>query len=172
MMTHRTFIKLYPAHVLDPSEPYIYGSVDTAYGPTLLISRGGYLLALGFTTAVVDLAASAWPKSTWIEDNAVAADLWQAICRKDSIKVVLQGTEFQQAVWQSLLDLEEGEIVTYQGLAHKLGKPKAFRAVANAVGANPISYLIPCHQVIRKHGGLGGYRWGLNVKKALLGKGI
>lgn len=169
-MTHRTLIQLYPAHDLDPSEGYRYGIVDTTFGPALVISRAGYLLGLGFTDQLDELRMPSWPKSDWTEDNKMAAAIWRSINNEEPLKAVLLGTEFQQKVWQALLDLEEHEITTYKQLAERIGKPTAYRAVANAVGANPISLLIPCHQVIGSDGSLHGYRWGINKKKALLGR--
>ncbi|NJN17564.1 MAG: methylated-DNA--[protein]-cysteine S-methyltransferase, partial [Oscillochloris sp.] len=85
------------------------------------------------------------------------------------LSLVVPGTPFQIKVWQALLDIPPGHLVTYNYLAKKLGYEKtAARAVGQAVGANPVSWLIPCHRVIREDGGLGGYRWGLQVKRALL----
>jgi O-6-methylguanine DNA methyltransferase len=88
----------------------------------------------------------------------------------DSLTFLLVGTTLQQQVWKALLEIPLGKTVTYQELAQKIGKPKAYRAVANAVGANPISPLIPCHRVIRTGGALGGYYWGLDSKRKLLKK--
>lgn len=82
--------------------------------------------------------------------------------------LLLVGTPLQQSVWKALLEIPKGKTVSYQDLAMKVGKPKAYRAVANAVGANPISPLIPCHRVLRKGGALGGYYWGTESKQALL----
>jgi len=82
----------------------------------------------------------------------------------------LQGSDFQQSVWQMLLQLKSGQTVTYSELAALVGRPKATRAVASACGANPVALLVPCHRVVRKDGGLGGYRWGLEMKRYLLKK--
>jgi AraC family transcriptional regulator, regulatory protein of adaptative response / methylated-DNA-[protein]-cysteine methyltransferase len=87
---------------------------------------------------------------------------------KEPVTLLLAGTPLQQNVWKALLEIPKGNTVTYQDLAVKIGKPQAYRAVANAVGGNPISPLIPCHRVIRKGGALGGYYWGLEAKKKLL----
>ncbi len=84
--------------------------------------------------------------------------------------LLLVGTPLQQHVWKALLEIPSGKTVTYQEIAQKIGKPKAYRAVANAVGANPISPLIPCHRVVRTGGALGGYYWGLDSKRKLLKK--
>lgn len=81
----------------------------------------------------------------------------------------LRGTNFQLRVWRALLSVPEGEAVTYGGIAKALGQPGASRAVGRAVGANPISVLIPCHRVLRQSGDFGGYRWGTDRKKAILG---
>jgi len=138
----------------------------------LIVSKAGYLLALGFTDKLEDFSFRSWPKANWVEDNKMAAAFWRSINNDEPVKAVLFGTEFQQSVWQALLDLHEKEVVTYKELAHRVGRPTAFRAVANAVGANPIAMLIPCHLVIGSDGDLHGYRWGVNKKKALLGWGV
>ncbi|MFA5931868.1 MAG: MGMT family protein [Candidatus Paceibacterota bacterium] len=82
----------------------------------------------------------------------------------------LKGTAFQKKVWKALLDIPKGKTLTYKELAKKIGKPKAVRAVANAVGANPMPITIPCHRVIRSDGSLGGYsgKGGTKTKHALL----
>lgn len=80
----------------------------------------------------------------------------------------LKGTPFQLKVWQALATIPFGETTTYKQLAAAIAQPTATRAVGNAVGKNPVSYLIPCHRVIRTSGALGGYRWGLERKTAML----
>ncbi len=82
----------------------------------------------------------------------------------------LRGTAFQMKVWKFLLSIREGDVLSYGELAALIGKPKAFRAVATACGKNRIGVLIPCHRVLRGDGSLGGYRWGLERKRALLDK--
>ncbi len=78
------------------------------------------------------------------------------------------GTPFQRTVWQALLAIPFGTVVTYRQIANAISRPTSVRAVANAIGANPIAWLIPCHRVIRSDGSLGGYRWGLSRKQAML----
>ncbi len=84
----------------------------------------------------------------------------------------LKGTKFQKSVWAELLKIKKGSVVTYKYLAKKIGKPKAVRAVANAVGANPFPIKIPCHRVVRSDGTIGGYsgKGGAKTKKMLLKK--
>jgi AraC family transcriptional regulator, regulatory protein of adaptative response / methylated-DNA-[protein]-cysteine methyltransferase len=81
---------------------------------------------------------------------------------------LVKGTNFQIQVWRALLRIPFGGMTTYQSIAELIGRPTAVRAVGNAIGKNPIAYLIPCHRVIRESGELGGYRWGLERKTILL----
>lgn len=80
----------------------------------------------------------------------------------------LQGTLFQKEVWNALSSLDYGQIVSYSAIAERLGKPKSVRAVARAIGANPVLIFIPCHRIIAKSGQLGGFRAGLEMKKKLI----
>ena len=86
----------------------------------------------------------------------------------DSVKVLLMGTNFQIKVWEALLRIPPGAVISYEDLARRVGKPSAARAVGSAVGRNPISFLIPCHRAIRKMGITGDYHWGAARKKAIL----
>lgn len=82
----------------------------------------------------------------------------------------LKGTVFQKKVWKALLGIPKGKTITYKELARRIGRPKAVRAVGNAVGANPLIIKIPCHRVTRSDGTLGGYSGigGIKAKRALL----
>lgn len=82
----------------------------------------------------------------------------------------LRGTAFQQRVWQALRAIPSGTTATYSEVAKRIGKPHAVRAVAQACAANPAAVAIPCHRVVRRDGGLGGYRWGIERKRALLAR--
>jgi AraC family transcriptional regulator of adaptative response/methylated-DNA-[protein]-cysteine methyltransferase len=86
------------------------------------------------------------------------------------LPIFLRGTNFQVKVWRALLRIPEGSVVSYSGIANWLDAPAATRAVASAVGRNPIAYLNPCHRVLRSSGEVGGYRWGTARKKAILAK--
>jgi AraC family transcriptional regulator of adaptative response/methylated-DNA-[protein]-cysteine methyltransferase len=80
----------------------------------------------------------------------------------------LEGTAFQIRVWEALREIPSGQTTTYAQVAKRIGAPSAVRAVASAIAANPVALVIPCHRVIRSDGSLGGYRWGLATKEALL----
>ena len=82
----------------------------------------------------------------------------------------IKGTNFQLKVWEALLQIPDGGVTTYGEIAGSLHLPGASRAVGSAVGSNPVSWLIPCHRVIRSTGELGGYAWGIERKKVMLMK--
>lgn len=85
------------------------------------------------------------------------------------ITLHLRASDFQIKVWQALLSIPLGQLSTYSDIAQVLNKPQAARAVGNAVGKNPVAFIIPCHRVIQRSGHLGGYRWGQDTKSAILG---
>lgn len=84
------------------------------------------------------------------------------------IRLHLKGTEFQLSVWRELAKIRRGETVTYGEIAERIGRPSACRAVGTAVGHNPVSLILPCHRVVPKSGGVGGYRWGSERKCRIL----
>lgn len=84
------------------------------------------------------------------------------------VPVDIRGTVFQQRVWQALRTIPRGETRTYRQIARQIGAPAAVRAVGSACGANPVALVVPCHRAVRTDGGLGGYAWGLPVKRKLL----
>lgn len=85
-----------------------------------------------------------------------------------TISLWVKGTNFQINVWRALLMIPKGELKSYKEVAQQIDNPKATRAVGTAIGVNPVAFLIPCHRVIRQSGELGGYRWGLTRKQAML----
>lgn len=85
------------------------------------------------------------------------------------VRVVFIGTDFDIRVWSALSEVPMGTAVAYGDLAHTIGSPRAARAVGSAVGRNPLSFVVPCHRVLRADGGLGGYHWGLTRKRAIIG---
>lgn len=94
----------------------------------------------------------------------------QSLIDKPNLRFYLspRGTLFQRKVWQALMLIPKGQLVSYEFIAASIGSAKAIRAVANAIAHNPIAYFIPCHRVIRKSGELGGYRYSIARKKALI----
>lgn len=89
-------------------------------------------------------------------------------CAGLDLPLDIRGTAFQQRVWNALLTIPVGETASYQQIAEQIGAPTAMRAVAQACGANSIAVAIPCHRVVRTDGGISGYRWGVERKRALL----
>ncbi|WP_435352777.1 methylated-DNA--[protein]-cysteine S-methyltransferase [Emticicia sp. SJ17W-69] len=85
------------------------------------------------------------------------------------ITLLMRGTNFQIKVWEALLKIPFGQMVSYETIANAIGKPTAQRAVGTAIGSNRLGFIIPCHRVLQKVGGIGGYRWGITRKKAILG---
>lgn len=139
-----------------------YGFVSSPYGNCMIAWRGQQICALFFTTD----KTLAEPFGT---RNDGRAEQWaEQIFTGSSVNIFLEGSPLQMAVWRALQHIPKGETMTYTELAAIAGYPRAVRAVATAVGQNPVSYLVPCHRVVRKDGSLGGYRWGLEVKKMLL----
>jgi AraC family transcriptional regulator of adaptative response/methylated-DNA-[protein]-cysteine methyltransferase len=117
-----------------------------------------------------------WPKAKIVHNDVAIAPDAQEILKiwrgqgdaKKKLKLDLYGTNFQIQVWQALLKIPTGATLTYQEIAQQVGRPKASRAIGNAVGANPVSLLIPCHRVIRATGIIDNYGWGSPRKKILL----
>jgi AraC family transcriptional regulator of adaptative response/methylated-DNA-[protein]-cysteine methyltransferase len=87
---------------------------------------------------------------------------------RPDVPVDLRGTAFQIRVWRFLLEVPEGDVVSYTDVATGIGAPQSVRAAASACAANRIAVLVPCHRVLRRDGGLGGYRWGLERKRVLI----
>ncbi|MCC1491300.1 bifunctional helix-turn-helix domain-containing protein/methylated-DNA--[protein]-cysteine S-methyltransferase [Cognatishimia sp. F0-27] len=152
-----------------------YGWFDSPFGEALVMGTAKGLTGIAFVAettraeAMEDLC-SRWPKASYIEDPDPLAP-WVAGAfgaTRSEVPLYLIGAPFQIKVWEALMRIPSGEVTTYSEIAGAIGHPKAVRAVGTAVGRNPISYLIPCHRALRKSGGLGGYHWGLPVKRALL----
>ncbi len=155
-----------------------YGFHPSPFGECLIgvTARGichlGFLSPTDRRAALAELATE-WPRARIEEAPRVTAALArQLFMRVNSpapgINLHVRGTNFQIKVWEALLRIPSGEVVSYEDLARHIQAPRATRAVANAVAHNPVAWLIPCHRVIRKSGALGGYRWGETRKKVLL----
>lgn len=157
-----------------------YGLHETPFGTVLIATTARGVCNLHFLEGLSEAAAQVlrkeWVNAELIQDQAKTQGICDRIfctpsssLRDTPLTVVVKGTNFQIQVWKALLNLPFGGLSTYQNLATSIKKPTAARAVGNAVGKNPVGYLIPCHRVIRESGELGGYRWGLDRKTVLLG---
>ncbi len=147
---------------------FIEGYGETPFGTAyvLLLNRNPDfpLCALAFGDRDLDFPFSL--EGTRVRDDDLVQSLLDKIPQYSSM--ILAGTEFQHNVWKALLKTQEGETLPYQSLASSMGIAHKTRAVANAIGRNPISWIVPCHRIVRKSGQLGGYRWGLPAKEQLL----
>lgn len=153
-----------------------YGFCATPFGEALVAWTPRGVCRLRFVdetrrAAVRDLRAE-WPRARLSADDgaaaAVAGHIFSRAPTGTPLHLMLRGTNFQIKVWEALLHIPPGSVVSYGNLARTVGSPRAARAVGTAVAANPVAVLIPCHRVIRESGELGGYRWGLERKAALL----
>ena len=157
-----------------------YGIHLTPFGKCLIGLTDRGICHLGFVSGsegeAVDGLVSNWKEARMVEDYRATAVLVGPIfdlrydTRIKPLTLHLRGTNFQLKVWEALLQIPAGSATTYEGLAQRIGQPKASRAVGSAVGHNPIAVLIPCHRVLRKAGEFGNYRYGSLRKKALLAR--
>jgi AraC family transcriptional regulator, regulatory protein of adaptative response / methylated-DNA-[protein]-cysteine methyltransferase len=155
-----------------------WGWFDSPFGAAIVMGTEKGICGLGFAAEMGEAAAFAdlqnrWPLAQFRENPAQLAPwVHTAFGLHHSANapapLLLIGAPFQIKVWQALLAIPSGQVTTYSEIARHIGHPKAVRAVGTAVGRNPISLLIPCHRALRKSGALGGYHWGLPVKRAML----
>lgn len=158
-----------------------YGFHDSPFGRALIVTTLHGVAGIAFADDesqeqdVLEDMIARWPAAEYRHDPAATApaasrifdpDKWR---QDDPLKLVLIGTDFEVRVWETLLKLPMGRAVTYSDIAAHVCTPKAARAVGSAVGRNPISFVVPCHRVLRKDGGLGGYHWGVTRKQAIIG---
>ncbi len=151
-----------------------WGWFDGPFGETLAMGTDRGLCGMAFAAetgreaALADLTCR-WPNARYREDPA-AVEPWvrAAFGGGGEARIAMIGAPFQIKVWEALLSIPTGSVTTYSEIARVVGKPRAARAVGTAVGRNPVSWLIPCHRALRKTGELGGYHWGLPVKRAML----
>lgn len=157
-----------------------YGWHASPFGLALIMATDRGLAGLAFAdiggeTAAFEDMASRWPNAHYVEDSTTTLPYAQRIFdpgrwRPDEpLRVVLIGSDFQIRVWEALLKIPLGRARSYSKLAEEIGKPKASRAVGAAIGANPLSFVVPCHRALGKSGALTGYHWGLTRKRAMLG---
>jgi AraC family transcriptional regulator, regulatory protein of adaptative response / methylated-DNA-[protein]-cysteine methyltransferase len=160
-----------------------YGFHASPFGEVLILATDRGVAGLAFVDedknqtraeALADMTER-WPAASYVEAPTQTAAHVQRIFEPDAwraeqpVRLVLIGTDFEVRVWEALLKIPMGRAVSYADIARHLGKPSASRAVGSAVGRNPISFVVPCHRVLRGDGTLGGYHWGLTRKRALIG---
>jgi AraC family transcriptional regulator of adaptative response/methylated-DNA-[protein]-cysteine methyltransferase len=155
-----------------------WGWFESPFGPAIVMGTEKGICGIGFAAEMGEEEAMAdlcrrWPKAEFIEDPMrlrpwVLAAFGAGDATLDKAPLYLIGAPFQIKVWEALLSIPTGHVTTYSEIADAIGNPKAVRAVGTAVGRNPISWLIPCHRALRKSGELGGYHWGLPMKRAML----
>lgn len=157
-----------------------YGFHISPFGVALVMVTDRGLAGLAFNDAGSERVAfadmsSRWPNANYVEDMSATAPYaarifdparWRS---EEPLRVVMIGTDFQVRVWQALLKIPMGKACSYSAIASGVGSPGASRAVGAAVGANPLSFVVPCHRAIGKSGALTGYHWGLTRKRAILG---
>ena len=154
-----------------------YGYGMTPFGEALLAWTERGICFLGFCHEkgkqhIWNQFSGQWPDATVVESNQQAqGKLAEIFIEKEhrKLKIWLRGSPFQLQVWEALLSIPAGTHCTYGQLATFTGKAGASRATGSAIGRNPVSWLIPCHRVINSLGTMGGYRWGINTKQAMIG---
>lgn len=162
----------------------VYGFHPTPFGECLLALTGRGICFLAFADQGRPFALNQlkqdWANATLTEDPVRTAPIVEQIFAQQprpsltsresrSLSLHLRGTNFQIKVWEALLRLPLGQVISYESLANQVSAAKATRAVGNAVAHNPVAYLIPCHRVLQKSGDFGNFRYGPARKKAMLG---
>ncbi|MBL8702280.1 MAG: methylated-DNA--[protein]-cysteine S-methyltransferase [Alphaproteobacteria bacterium] len=155
-----------------------YGWAESPFGDVLILATARGICGLAFelqagrAATLADMRAR-WPAATFHEDARQVARLGRSIFAPapgERLDLVLYGSPFQIKVWEALLRIPAGALVSYDAVAAAVfGTARGARAIGAAVGDNPISYLIPCHRVIRKSGAINDYHWGRARKLALIG---
>jgi AraC family transcriptional regulator of adaptative response/methylated-DNA-[protein]-cysteine methyltransferase len=166
---------------LGPDMKMIYGFHPTPFGECFLVQTERGIPYLGFVEPhdsrdlALDRFRRFWPGAMLSENQTETGILVNRIFEPDHsrdstpLKILMKGTDFQISVWQALLRIPPGSVVSYEAIAAGIGRPKAVRAVGNAIAANPVAYLVPCHRVIAKSGRIHRYGWGPSRKKAMIG---
>jgi len=157
-----------------------YGCHSSPFGRCFIAATDRGICYLEFLvqdqiTSTVGGIRKCWPRAQFVERQQKTRELMRRIFdfaheyESAPLHLFVKGTNFQIKVWEALLKIPLGKAVTYEDVARHIGMPKAARAVGNAVGQNPIPFLIPCHRVIKKLGAFGNYGGGKTRKKAMLG---
>lgn len=167
-----TFTKFPPGQNLT----FEYQFFITPLGKLLIVSWKQALVAVAFaenTKKALAEIKKKYPRSTFLKKETLVQKQVLAYIRnpkkfQKTVEAAVGGTLLQKLVWKALVGIAFGKTVTYFDVAKKIGKAKAVRAVASAVGKNPLAIIIPCHRVVPKSGGVGQYHWGSKNKKNLL----
>jgi AraC family transcriptional regulator of adaptative response/methylated-DNA-[protein]-cysteine methyltransferase len=156
-----------------------YGIHETPFGECLIAVTGRGITDLRFLETedkeeVIQELKEDFAKAEIIFDSDFTRPFIKQIFYEtentdSTVTLLLRGTNFQIKVWEALLKIPFGQMVSYDTIAQTIGQPTAQRAVGTAIGSNRLGYIIPCHRVLQKVGGIGGYRWGTTRKKAILG---
>jgi AraC family transcriptional regulator of adaptative response/methylated-DNA-[protein]-cysteine methyltransferase len=155
-----------------------WGWFDSPFGRALVMGTAKGICGIAFADetgpqAAFDDLASRWPHAQFFENPDMLQPWAQSafghpnVAQQDT-PLLLVGSPLQIKVWEALLSIPSGHVTTYSEIAQAIGSPTAVRAVGTAVGRNPLSWIIPCHRALRKSGGIGGYHWGVPVKRAML----
>jgi AraC family transcriptional regulator of adaptative response/methylated-DNA-[protein]-cysteine methyltransferase len=155
-----------------------YGIHESPFGWMLLAVTERGICGLSFQSSAsnpveLNRLKRLWNKATFFLDQKGTSALANRLFTKQGglekpVKLLAKGTNFQLNIWRALLRIPFGTVCSYQQIAKMIGKPQSTRAVGQAVGANPIGYLVPCHRVIRSTGMPGGYGWGETRKRAII----
>ncbi len=155
-----------------------YGFHPSPFGEALIAVTDRGICGLSFAApgeraGVLERLRKDWSRATLVEDLEGTAGMVERIFAEEPraqapLTLYLRGTNFQVKVWEALIRIPPGSVTTYGEVARIVGRPGASRAVGTAVGSNPVAFVIPCHRVIRRSGGIGGYRWGVERKRLIL----
>ena len=151
-----------------------YGWSDSPFGEVLIFLKLDMIVGIAFKNSnttdniEADMKARWAQKSISFEQFNIKEIADKVFHSNSKLTLCIEGSELQLKVWRALLNIQRGATTTYSYIAKEVGNPNAVRAVASAIGKNRIAWLIPCHRVLRKSGDLGGYHWGLTLKKKIL----
>ena len=154
--------------------PLCYYWARSPFGETLIMESNRVVYGISFSSELgknelLKDMRERWSGAKFTPVNNNLFKIGEQIFKgRGTVKMRLIGTPFQISVWCALTQIPFGHVSTYSNIARAIGQPKAARAVGSAIGKNPIGWLIPCHRAVKKNGALGGYHWGLPIKRQML----
>ena len=175
-MKNKIQIQKMDTSFLELSNSIQYHTANTDFGKIILAASPVGICYISFyidENLAMEELKKTFPKSVLIhKKTSIILDALVYFDRKKvenpPIALHIQATDFQLQVWEALLQVPYGKKATYLEISKAIGKPKAFRAVGNAIGKNPIALIIPCHRIVQTSGKMGGYKWGVDTKKNIL----